>query len=161
MIALIACICYIYCICSAVIHFTLLVIHTQFNLVTSDELDQLSDDRAFSTSLNHSSWRLIEHVNMGDKHALWQQLILEEVIIRREVNLKAFCGGLQVLGLCDLLGRSPQLLQHLFVAGASASITAQQISGVISSPCPTHDQEKPAAYIHFITLLTLLEGVCI
>ena len=161
MVALIVCICCIYCICSAVIHLTLFVIHTQFNLATSDELDQLSDDCAFSTLLNHSSWRLIEHVNMGDKHALWQQMILEEVIIRRKVNLKAVCGGLQVLGLCDLLGHSPQLLQPLFVAGASASITAQQISGAISLTCPTHDQEKSAAYIHFKTLLTLLESVCI
>ena len=114
-----------------------------------------------STLLNRSSWRLIEHVNMGNKHALLQQLILEEVIICREVNLKAFCGGLQVWGLCDLLGCSAQLLQHLFVAGVSASITALQIRDAISSPCPTHNQEKPAAYIHFMTVLTLLEGVCI
>ena len=96
---------------------------------------------------------------MSNRHALLQQLILEEVIIRREI-LKAFRRGLQILELCDLLGRHPQLLQPLFVAEASASITAQQIRDAISSPCPTHDQDKAAAYNHFMALLTFLEGAC-
>lgn len=128
---------------------------------SDDELDQLLDDPAYSTLLNHSSWSLTDPVNRSNKHALLQQLILEEVIIRREVNLKAFRRGLQVLGLCDLLEHHPQSLQPLFVAGAQVKIlTAQRVRDALSSTCPTHDSDKAAAYNHFMALLTFLEGVC-
>ena len=65
--------------------------------------------------LNQSRWSIIHAVTKSNKDALLQQLILEEVIIRQEANLKAFRRGLDVLGITALLEEYPHLLKPLFI----------------------------------------------
>ena len=64
-----------------------------------------------------------------------QQLILEEVIIRREANLKAFHRWMRVLEISDRLQEYSHLLRPLFVAEEHA-ITASQCKGLIKSERP-------------------------
>ena len=60
-----------------------------------------------------------------------QQLILEEVIIRREANLKAFRHGLDVLEITTLLEEYPHLLKPLFIE--KHPLAASQFKSLIDS----------------------------
>ena len=53
--------------------------------------------------LNNSRWGHTQAITVENKAALLQHLILEEVIVRREDNLKAFIIGLEQLGLRGLI----------------------------------------------------------
>ena len=66
--------------------------------------------------LNQSRWSSIEVITKSNKDALLQQLIImEEVIIRREANLKSFRHGLEVMVIPSLLRGYAHLLRPLFV----------------------------------------------
>ena len=66
--------------------------------------------------LNQSRWSVIQAITKSKKGALLQQLIMEEVIIRQEANLKAFRRGLGVLEITRILEEYPKLLRPLFIA---------------------------------------------
>ena len=149
-------------------------------MATSDEeLDQLLDDPAFSTLLNHSSWSLIEPMNKSDKHALLQQLILKEVIIHHEVNLKALSVGVyrfwdcvifwsfthNLFSLCSLLGLKLRSFQHNSSEMQShqlVQLTAQtkQQFIIISWPCSLFLKEYAACCIECTLHVFLLIRFC-
>ena len=84
---------------------------------------------------------------------------MEEVIVRREVNLKALRRGLKVLEWSEVMESHPQLVQPLFVSGPETkNITAKQIRDAICSTRPTNNSDQAIAYDLFMELLTSLEG---
>lgn len=57
---------------------------------TSDEVDSVLDEPASMFIINQSSWSIVEPVTVANRAALLQHLMWEEVILRRESNIKAF-----------------------------------------------------------------------
>ena len=86
----------------------------QFNKATTeDEIDAILDKPPCMMILNHSSWSILEAITKANKDVMLQQLILEEVIIRREAYLKAFRRGMSVLEITDKLQEYSHLLRPL------------------------------------------------
>jgi hypothetical protein len=66
----------------------------QLDSATSpDEIDEIIDLPGSASILNCSGWSIIEPVNLGNRYRLIGCLIREEVISKRETNLKAFFVG--------------------------------------------------------------------
>lgn len=129
----------------------------QFNKATTeDEIDAILDKPSCMMILNHSSWSILEAITKANKDVMLQQLILEEVIIRREANLKAFRRGMRVLEITDKLQEYSHLLRPLFVAEEHA-ITASQFKGWIESERPS-DPEQGHAYDMFMEFVAHIEG---
>ena len=106
--------------------------------------------------LNQSRWSIIHAVTKSNKDALLQQLIIEEVIIRQEANLKAFRCGLGVLGMTSMLEEYPHLLRPLFVE-EEHPLTASQFKNLIESERPS-DPVQSRAYDMFMEFVTHIEG---
>ena len=107
--------------------------------------------------LNQSRWSIVEPITKSSKDALLQELVLEEVIIRRETNLKAFRRGLSVLKITDLLDEYPDLMRVLFVAGDSRSITSHQFVSLIGCKRPENPQQG-YSYDIFMEFVAHIEG---
>lgn len=98
------------------------------------ELDALLDKPTSGSIINSSSWSVVEAVTMRNRSLLLQQLMHEEVIVRREGNLQAFQRGLDSLQLSDLLVAHPQLMRPLFVAEDGKHLTATEFISLIVTP---------------------------
>ena len=83
---------------------------------TEDEIDRLIDKPVNVGILNGCGWCITQPIVPANKLSFLQHLIQDEVITRREHNLKAFQCGLNVLSVCDLLKRYPGATKELFVA---------------------------------------------
>ena len=80
-----------------------------------DDIDSILDSPDNIAILNGSSWNVVQQVTLENKSELVQRLIDEEVIIRRERNVKAPRKGLETLGLQKLLIRYTSLMKPYFV----------------------------------------------
>ncbi len=107
--------------------------------------------------INHSRWSITESITKSNKSALLQQLIWEEVIIRREHNMKAFRRGMRILGIVDLLQRHPLLTRPLLVAEDDVVFTSQKFISLISSSKPVQLDECQA-YERFIEFVSYIES---
>ena len=81
---------------------------------------------------------------------------MEEVIIRREANLKAFRRGLSVLGITSIVEEYPDLLRPLFIE-EEHPLTASQFKSLIDSEQPS-DPLQSRAYEMFMDFVTHIEG---
>ena len=111
--------------------------------------------------LNNSKWGHTQAITVENKAALLQHLILEEAIVRREDNLKAFINGLEQLGLQGLIKAYPTLMKPLFTCQDQAPLTADQFRMLIGSVRPGSDDEKSKAFDFFHDLVDYLEGMYI
>ena len=111
--------------------------------------------------LNNSKWGHTQAITVENKAALLQHLILEEVIVRQEDNLKAFIRGLEQLGLQGLIKAYPTLVKPLFTCQDQAPLTADQFWMLIGSVRPGSDDEKSKAFDFFHDLVDYLEGMYI
>ena len=107
--------------------------------------------------LNQSRWSIVHAVTKSNKDALLQQLIMEEVIIRREANLKAFRRGLSVLGMTSMLEEYPHLLRPLSVEEEHPPLTVSHFKSLIDSEWPS-DPVQSRAYDMFMEFVTHIEG---
>ena len=106
--------------------------------------------------LNQSRWSIIHAVTRSNKDALLQQLIMEEVIIRREANLKAFRRGLSVLGISSMMEEHPDLVRPLFIE-EEHPLTANQFKSLIDCEQPS-DPLQGRAYEMFMDFVAHIEG---
>ena len=106
--------------------------------------------------LNNSRWSIIEAIDKTNKDAFLQQLIMEEVVIRREANLKAFRRGMNMLGITSIIEKYPHLVRPLMIA-EEHSITAAQFKCLIESERPS-DSDQGQAYDMFMEFITHIEG---
>lgn len=116
------------------------------------------DAPASLSILNRSAWSVVEPVTTVNKSSLLQHLILEEVIIRREENLRAFVRGLDYLGLANLLQAYPHLLKPVFTAQLNTpTLTPESFWSLVESlrPC---EIPKQRAYDYFRSFVTYLGG---
>lgn len=127
-------------------HITLLIFVLLLQLdkaCTKDEIDALVDLPANMSIINHSGWSITEPVTIANKAVLLQQLIWEEVILRREGNIRAFKRGLGHLNLLQLMHTNPDLMKPLFVA-KSEEVTAEVFMGLVSSLRPQKIEQQRA-----------------
>ena len=106
--------------------------------------------------LNNSRWSILGEINKSNKGALLQQLILEEVITRREENLKAFQRGLKVLGFADPIRNWPELTRPLLVNDTERKITAEVFKKLIKAQ--PKDQRESEAYEIFLKFIAFIDG---
>ena len=140
--------------------FSLSLTHTCIQLDKADaesEIDTLLENPAYIAILNNSRWSIIDAVDMSNKDALSQLLIAEEVIVRREANLKAFCRGLNVVGFADLIEKWPNLMRPLLVT-EDFEITSTIFKGLIKSQKPSSPAES-RAYDMFMNFISSIEGI--
>ena len=124
-----------------------------------DQLDAILDIPTNIQIVNNSSWSTIEPVTMSSRVRLLQQLIFEEVIVRREGNLLAFKKGLNSLQLGEIIAAHSLLMRPLFVAGAELPLTADVFLSLVKTPKPDASDKVRAAYDFFRSYVIYLAGV--
>ena len=110
---------------------------------SEDEIDQLIDQPANCYILNACGWSLTEPIVPSNKLQFLQQLMVDEVLNKRERNLKAFMCGLQVLGIIELVKAHPDLTRQLFVS-EKKTMTPECFMKLVVSVCPAKPDERRA-----------------
>lgn len=120
---------------------------------TSAEVDSVLDEPASMFIINQSSWSIVEPVTVANRAALLQHLMWEEVILRRESNIKAFMQGLSCLNLLELMQKHPELLKPLFVVEPDESeLSVDAFLRLIGSLRPQEEAQQ-RAYDYFMELI--------
>ena len=105
--------------------------------------------------LNNSSWNVVEPITSHNKAVLIQRLIDEDVIVRRERNMKAFRRGLEALGFLKLPIKHTSLMKHFFVVEHKA-LTPEEFLGLVTCN-PSMNPEK-RAHDFFKEFVTYVHG---
>lgn len=122
----------------------------------NERINDVLENSSIMAIVNHSRWSVTDAITKSNKLALLQQLIWEEVVHRREHNLKAFRKGLNILGIVNLIQHNPNITRPLFVFDGNATLTSQQFISMIESSQPVYPDECQA-YERFMEFVTLLE----
>ena len=126
---------------------------------TEDDLDSVIDEPNSMSIINNSAWGITEPVTVLNKTRLLQQLILEEVIIKREHNMRAFLKGLVYLGVNELLTKHPELMRDFFCDN-NQELSAEKFFQLIKDPILNDDRAK-VAYDFFKEFVIHLEGMLV
>lgn len=65
--------------------------------------------------VNSSRWPVTKTINMITKSELVHEIMVKEVLSKREDNIRAFQKGLSVLGFMALCQKHPSLTKDLFI----------------------------------------------
>ena len=95
-------------------------------------------------------------MTITNKHFLIQRLIEEEVIVKRERNLKAFRRGLQAMEFLSLLVKFPSLMQPFFVV-ESKPLCPDDFLALAETPTPKNQLEAQA-WIYFKEFVSFLQS---
>ncbi len=106
------------------------------------------------TNFLFNLWLDLAPKRKSNKGALLQQLILEEVIIRREANILAFQRGMAILS--DLIRRYPALMRPLLVA-EECVLTSDLFMSLIGSLKPSEPTEL-LSFERFVDLVVYIGG---
>ena len=118
-----------------------------------DNIDSILDSPDNIAILNGSSWNVVQQVTLENKSELVRRLIDEEVIIKRERDLKALRKGLETLGLQKLLIRYTSLMKPYFYS----PITPDEFFVLVVSCNPATRLERQA-YDYFKQFVVSLHG---
>ena len=121
-----------------------------------EKIDQLLDKPSYSFILNNCGWSITEPVVPSNRFRFLQHLVYDEVITKRENNLKAFFRGLNSLQVGDLIKAHPDLTKSLFVV-KSSQLTYEKFLSFVSSPRP-QDPSRARAFDFFSEFVIYLEG---
>ena len=116
----------------------------------------LPDKPSLVMILNNSRWSAVQAIDKTNKDAFLQQLILEEVIVRCEANLKAFLCGMRVLGVASLVMDYPFLIKPLMVAG-EFTFTSPLFLSLIKGHRPL-EPEHSQTYDIFFEFVKIIGG---
>ena len=97
---------------------------------------------------------MLDGINKSNKDMFMQQLIFEEVIVRREANIRAFSRGLKVL---DMLSSYPHLIRPLMVP-TEISLYANLFLSLLHKS-ETKNPKESKAYQLFISFVHFIEGM--
>ncbi len=126
------------------------------NATNTDEVDEIIDLPANSTIINASGWSSIEPVTHANRYRLIQNLIGEEVILKRERNMKAFFCGLNVLKVGDLMLAQPEKMKSLFVYEENL-LTADSFMNLVESMRPPLEKQAQS-FEYFKEYVYYIEG---
>ena len=133
--------------------------HTQLNdASTEDEVDDILDNPSYAYILKSCGWCITKPITLSNKMQFLQHLVQDEVIAKRERNMKAFVCGLDCLEFGELVRQHPEMTRSLFVAAQSATISAKVFLSLISSNRPAESKEHARAFDYFKDFIAYLEG---
>jgi len=93
--------------------------------------------------LNNSGWPITNIITPANKLQFLQHLIHDEVMVKRERNLKAICRGLEYVNVGKLIKMHPDVTRSLFVA-ANSNITAKAFLSLTSIDEPKNEDHGRA-----------------
>ncbi len=100
---------------------------------------------------------MVEPVTNENKFSLIQRLVEEEVIVKRERNLKAIRKGLEVLGFLDLVIKYPSLVKPYFVA-ESRALVPDEFFLLVDNLLYTEHEHKNRSLDFFKSFVSYLYG---
>ncbi len=123
-------------------------------VVTEGEIDSLLEHEKYMCLINASGWSVSTPINLPTKARLLQGLIWDEVVGKRERQLRAFRKGLDNFGILKMIVDHRDLAEELFVFHESA-LSLEDFRSLISSKPPDGDTEpkKAQAYLWFMDYL--------
>lgn len=81
---------------------------------------------AFEQIVNGSQWDILTRVTIANKETLLSMLIFEELVSKREKQMKAFREGFKLLHLFEIVKRNEKLFEAVFLANLQ-EITAEDL----------------------------------
>ena len=118
-------------------------------------LNRILDDPAHMAIINSSTWPVTKGISMLTKMELMQTLIIEEVITKRDVNIRAFRKGLFVLGFLNLCRDYADLTKPLFVH-CEEEFTREKFMSLMAAVPPP----RPCKHSRCSESFQLLREVC-
>lgn len=102
---------------------------------SNDDVDKLFDDTAegpaYEQVVNSSQWPIETKITVENLEALRFILVWEELVVKRERQLRAIGEGLAYVGFLSYIEKFPQQLSELFIA-SNVEITSDVISSIIA-----------------------------
>ena len=128
---------------------------------TEDEVEKLLDDESMAR-INASGWSTTRPISLQSKSVLVQDLLVDEVIGKRERQIRALRKGLDYFGVLKLILKYPVKMKPLFVFDGN-QLTVESIDSLIISSQPT-EPRNAQAYDYFMAYLerraSVNQGVC-
>lgn len=124
---------------------------------TEDEVDDILDNPSYAYILKSCGWCNTKPITLSNKMQFLQHLVQDEVIAKRERNMKAFVRGLDYLEFGELVRQHPEMTRSLFVAAQSGTILAKVFLSLISANRP-ESKEHARAFDYFKEFIAYLEG---
>ncbi len=97
-------------------------------------------------------------VTHANRYQLIQCLVQDEVITKRESNMKAFFRGLNMLKVGDLLLNKPDIMKSVFVFKSEKLTANAFMKLVLSLRPPACEPKKYQAFEYFRQYVHCLEG---
>ena len=110
------------------------------------------DDPRYGGVLNSSGWPPTKQINTVTKSEFLQCLIFNEVVQKRQSAVQAFCRGLDLLNICQLVKEHPDLMKAVFLSDNQADFMPDTFINLICTQKP-RDEIKAKVYEWFIEYL--------
>ena len=89
--------------------------------------------------VNSSGWPTTKSFTTVSKFEFLQQLILNEVILKRQHAIKALCRGLDRVNITKLLQKNSDLMKSVFLYDANQPLTPEILVRLVSTPKPVEE----------------------
>ena len=110
--------------------------------------------------ISASKWPSTMIITKENRLSLLQNLVLDELIMKRTQHLMSFLRGLEKFGLGTLCSEFPEKCQDLFVYDETTKLTANRIVKLITSfPRNSLERETLGLFIEYIALRECSEGM--
>ena len=103
--------------------------------------------------VNSSGWPTTKCITTISKSEFLQQLILNEVVLKRQHAVQALCRGLDHLNVAKLLQKNCDLMEPVFLCDGNRPLTAEMLICLISTPKP-EEERFGKVYDWFLQYLT-------
>ena len=123
------------------------------NSISQDDINDVIDDPRYMAIVNSSGWPTTKCITTISKSEFLQQLILNEVVLKRQHAIQALCRGLDHLNVAKLLQKNCDLMQPVFLCDANRPLTAEMLIRLISTPKP-EEERFGEVYDWFLQYLT-------
>lgn len=103
-----------YCLVMMCIHDEKFIL--QIDAASNDtELGEILDNSTNMAIINSLSWPVTKSINCKSKFQLGQTLLVEEILHKREGNIRAMRRGMDALGFFKLCSEHPETTKKLFL----------------------------------------------
>ena len=110
------------------------------NANSQDDINDIIDDPRYMAIVNSSGWPNTKSITTVSKSEFLQQLILNEVILKRQHAIKALCRGLDCLNITKLLQENSDLMKPVFLYDANRPLTPEILVRLVSTPKPAEER---------------------
>ena len=118
---------------------------------TPQQVDNLIEKEGSVAIINSSKWPSTKAITNLTKHSFLQNLLVEEVIRKRDDNILSFRRGLDMLDFVSVVQRFPKQCRELFIY-EETFLTAAKLQCLITTRRPEEKKQRQA-YDFFFTYL--------